>query len=403
MRLEATPKTGNSMYTTPGSAGTPTTRLRCIVHLGRVPRLWLSSAVVAVAVAAGCAGPGASSDASHGAPAASELSDTADSAQPAAGAGTESYSVVRATGYVSGLMRDAGRGEEHSYEQSLGATDMAASVDLIAAGYLVDIVPGVVWADTRDRRRLTPAEIESWLRSLDEDEQHLKDLGMLGPDEVASLERERKAALENALPEPDDVAHLAYRILVTEVLSGDFTVGELLDVQVPLSIFTTLQQQKDVLKGTPRAVVGGGWSTHIWSNYQLQGPDRAPLDTAVFYPWIEMFWLDESLWHPDDLKPNPGDSPDNGLGDEPPTLTTPPGGGLTERSVGGPEALYLRGLHDLHPDWGDLQTLDDLADAIRTATTTTTPPTTTVPTTTAQPATTVPREADDRDPLSGGS
>ena len=384
-------------------------RRRCTERLGRVSRPWLFSAVAAVVMAAGCTGSGASSDASQGAPAASEPSDAAhdaDAAQPPAGAGTESYSVVQAKGYVSGLMREAGRGEEHFYEQSLGAADMVASVDLIAAGYLVDIVPGVIWADTRDRRRLTPAEIESLLRSLDEDEQHLKDLGMLGPDEVASLERERKAATENALPEPDDIAHLAYRILVTEVLSGDFTVGELLDVQVPLSIFTTLQQQKAALKGTPRAVVGGGWSTHIWSNYQLQGPDRSPLDTAVFYPWIEMFWLDESLWHPDDLKPNPGDSPDNSLGDEPdhdpPTLTTPPGGGLTERSVGGPEALYLRGLHDLHPDWGDLQTLDDLADAIRTAAATP-PTTTTVPTTTAQPATTVPREADDRDPLSGGS
>ena len=319
-------------------------------------------------------------DAAQGGSAGSELSDAAVSAESPGEAsgplpgGRESYEVVQASGYVRSLLDSAGSGIEHAYEKVPGAGPMVEAMELIVAGYLVDIVPGVVWADKHVRRRLTPAEVEEMLQSIAESERRARDEHRLSPSLQASLEREREVVLKNPLPEPEDIVHTAYRILVTEVLSGDFTAGDILDVQVPLSIFTTIEERRAALKGTPRAVVGGDWSTHVWSNYELQDANRAPLDEAVFYPWIEMFWLDESLWDPTDAQPDPD------------------GDALIERSVGRAEALYLRGLHDLHPAWGDLETLDDLADAIRaaaspqdpTTTTTTEPPTTT----TTEPPTT---------------
>ena len=329
------------------------------------PRLWQCWALAAAVVAAGCADSNVDRPNVDG----SELSDATVSAETAGEAGgplsddPKAYEVSQASGYVRALVDSAGSGIEHAYDKVPGAGPMIEAVQLIVAGYLVDIVPGVVWADKHVRRRLTPAEVEEMLQSIAERERRARDEHRLSPDLQASYDSYRETILKNALPEPEDIVHTAYRILVTEVLSGDFKAGDILDVQVPLSIFTTLEEQRAALKGTPRAVVGGDWSTHVWSNYELQDANRAPLDEAVFYPWIEMFWLDESLWDPTDAQPDPD------------------GDALIERSVGRAEALYLRGLHDLHPAWGDLETLDDLADAIRAAAAphdpTTEPPTTT--------------------------
>ena len=324
--------------------------------------------------------------------------------------------MVRASGYVAGLLRAAGSGVEFDYQPMEGAGEALAAMELIVAGYLVEIAPGVVWADTREREPMTQAQIEATLRFIDEREERLRSLGRLGPDNIATLERERRSALENAVPEPNDRVHVAYRIRVTEVLWGDFEVGGVLDVQVPLSVFTTLEEQQAALVGTPRAVVGGGWSSTVSrSIYQLQSADRAPLDAEVFYPWIELFWLDESVWDVGDLEPEgePGPVGSTGaLDDDGQQL---PGGlleddtpsvpaveseeSLTERPAGQPEALYLDGLHQLHRAWGNVGTLDDLVESIRSAvadaattapetTTTTTAPDTTTTTTALETATT---------------
>ena len=333
------------------------------------------------------------------------------------GGSQDVFEVVQASGYVRRLLGPAGRGIEFDYEPMRGAGEAVAGLELIVAGYVVEIAPGVVWADTRVFEPWTQVQIEGYLQLLDEREESLRALGALGPAEIATLERERRSALENKVPEPNDIVHAAYRVRVTEVLWGDFEVGGVLDVQVPLGVFTTLEEQRAALVGTPRAVVGGRWSSKTWSNYELESAQRVPLADEVFYPWIELFWLDESVWDPGDLVPvgDPGPVGDVGVPGDGDGAEQAPGGddgdgstgplavvneeALIERPAGPPEALYLRGLSELHEAWGDLGTLDDLADALRaaaaaaatptdsttTTTTTTAPPTDSTTTTTVPP------------------
>lgn len=300
------------------------------------------------------------------------------------GASSSPFVVKVGSGYLRDLMDSTFGKDDVDYHPILGANDALDSSSVVVAGYLVEIVAGVTEADISVRRRLTQTEIDSRFAALDERERLFEAEGASEAD-WRELEQERRSARANELPKLYDFNYAAYRVRVTEVIKGDINVGDLLDVQVYAGVNVASEWVDPVLVGTPRVVVAGGWGRGS-SLRELRDATGKPVDRA-FWPHIDLFWLDEGVWKvlEDDTSGAISETGGaEGSGSVPGGLLEDDSGGvavvdesLVERPAPIPEAHYLGGLHGLDEAWGTLETLDDLAAALRSAAAERSPPTTT--------------------------
>lgn len=261
--------------------------------------------------------------------------------------------VVRvASGYLRDLMDSTFGNDAVDYHPFEGAKEAISASEVAVTGYLIEIVAGVTEVETNVRGPLTEAEQRVMLDHLDERERFFVAEGWTGP-EWQELEEERRLVIENNPLPVYELNYAAYRVGVTEVIKGDIEVGDVLDVQVYAGVDIASEWVDPVLSGTPRVVVAGSWGKPV-SGYELRDATGMPIEDA-FWPQIEIFWLDEGVWEIDG-----GDV--SGVGSAGVVQES-----LVEHSTPIPEAHHLTSLQGLHDAWGNLESLDDLAHALRTA------------------------------------
>lgn len=333
----------------------------------------------------------------------SSLVEVEDGHEPG-GAESSPFTVKVASGYLTDLLDSTYGPEDIDYDLLQGPQDALGLPRIVVAGYLFEIVPGVTEVDTSERRSRTSGEVSIALAHIDALERRFE---VEGAHESVWLELEemRRSVIENQPRRARDHNYWAYRVRVTEVFKGDIDVGDIIDVQVFAGVNVASELVPPVLEGTPRVVVAG----YLWGGItgELRNSSGEVVDKAIF-PFSDLFWFDEGVWGllVDDTAegtsvvdesgstgpdgPGPG-SPGPGSGDLLGEDGTTQTGAETviEESVGvGPalvaESHHLHSLDEMHQAWGVLETLDDLARALRTAasetamsTTTTTPSTTT--------------------------
>lgn len=280
------------------------------------------------------------------------------------GASSSQFVVKVASGYLRKLMDSTFGMENVDYGPLLGAHDTLNSSEIVVAGYLFEIKAGVTVVDTTVRMPLTDAEQRVALAELDERERFFIAEGWTGP-EWQELEEARRSVIENKPLRAYNFDYAAYRIRVTEVIKGDMKVGDILDVQVYAGVEIASEWVDPVLVGTPRVVVAGGWGTYA-SPFELRNSTGQPVEEA-FWPHIDLFWLDEGVWD--------GHKDASVVGAVGVVQEI-----LVERPAPTPEAHHLTSLQGLHDAWGNLETLDDLAEALRTAATELSAPSTTAST-----------------------
>jgi hypothetical protein len=221
-----------------------------------------------------------------------------------------------------------------------------AASDVVGAGYLMDIVPGVFITSTRVIEPRTEQEVQEALASIDNAIDYAEELDVLTPEFQEEMEAARREIQDNIPIVSKPERYVAFRVRVTEGLHGDADVGDVLDLNLYHSVgMPTVDEMAALLESVgrpPRVVVGANWWTPTEDWRVLHGADGAPVGQALF-PHIDLFWIDGATWDPDDE--------------------------TTSQERPGPhsEAFYLDGLHEMEPGWGELDTLDDLAEALRAA------------------------------------
>lgn len=216
--------------------------------------------------------------------------------------------------------------------------------DLIVAGYLMEIARGVTKIDSRVYPPWSEQEVKEALERNAATIARLKAEGA-GAAVIAEFERSRERIIENRPRSSYSERHYAaFRVRVTEVFKGEIKVGDTVDVQIESGGLDEIDLLANQLRGTPRVIVGGTWWSPETEGLLLRGSDGATVD-SLFASFPDLFWLDDGSWEPRD-------------GDE---------SEAAERPAPDPEALYLSGLDALAPGWGTLETLDDLAVVLRTA------------------------------------
>ena len=218
--------------------------------------------------------------------------------------------------------------------------------DIIVAGYLMDIVPGVYITSTRTIEPRTEQEVQEALASIDNALDYVEELGLLTQEFQEEMEMARRDIQDNIPIVSEPKRYAAFRVHVTEVLHGDADIGDVLDLNLFHHVgMPTVDEMADILESvgrSPRVVVGTNWWAPDADWRVLHSADGAPVDQALF-PHVDLFWIDGATWDPADEtisqeKPGPHS-----------------------------EAFYLDGLHDMEPGWGELDTLDDLAETLRAA------------------------------------
>ena len=294
------------------------------------------------------------------------------------GASSNSPFLVKVgSGYLRDLIDNTFGKAEVDYGPLLGAHHALDSSEIVVTGYLFQIIAGVIEAESTVRGPLTEAQQRAALAELDERDRIMETSGAL-PGDWEELKEARRAAIENQPLEGSDFNYAAYRVRVTEVIKGDMNVGDVLDVQVYAGANIGSEWVDPVLVGTPRVVVAGSWGKRN-SGLELRDATGKPIDRA-FWSHIDLFWLDEGVWEvleedtsgaisetggPEGSGTIPGELLEDGsLGVGAVAVVDE---SLVERPVGDPESHYLESLGALHDAWGDLETLDDLASALRTA------------------------------------
>lgn len=249
------------------------------------------------------------------------------------------------------LLVSASRGVGYDYEPLRDPAHAFATADIVVTGYLVDIVSGVYSVSTRPPPEpRTDSEIRDILKSFDDAIAHLEAEDVLTEEMREQFEAAKLEVQSNSPRISVGDRHVAFRVSVDEVLHGDVEAGDVLDINVYYSnIMPTVEEMATLLKSigrSPRTVVGATWWSPLSSDQrELRNSAGDPIDKALF-PQIDLFWFDGATWNLDDEKTS---------------------GQVLERPHPEHEALYLDGLHEMEPGWGDMETLDDLADALRDA------------------------------------
>ena len=263
---------------------------------------------------------------------------------------SERYAATTAS--LDELVGSAGRAVSYDYTPMQDATHALAISDVVVTGYLVDIVPGVVIASTLTVEPKAEHEVQEILESLDAAVDHLEGQGILTQEIQEEFEAAKDEIRENRPRESEGTRYVAFRVRVHEVLYGDVEVGDMLDINVLHSdVMPTVEEMADILESVgrpPRTVVGAQWWNPSEDWRELHNSEGHPIDNALF-PHIDLFWFDGATW----------DAADEVLPHQ-----------MNERPHPESEAMCLDGLHEMEPGWGDLETLDDLADALRSASST---------------------------------
>lgn len=249
--------------------------------------------------------------------------------------------------HLSELISSVGRGVSYDYTPLRDPGHALAASDIIVAGYLVDIVPGAFITSTRTIEPRTEQEVQEALAYIDYALEHAEEQGLLTQEFQEEMERARRHHIQNKVPiDSEPERYVAFRVHVTEALHGNADVGAVLDLNLFHYVgMLTVDEMANILESVgrpPRVVVGASWWTPAEDWRVMHSADGAPVDQALF-PHVDLFWIDGATWDPADEtisqeKPGPHS-----------------------------EAFYLDGLHDMEPGWGELDTLDDLAETLRAA------------------------------------
>ena len=322
-----------------------------------------------------------------------EVSETSD-ASP--------FVIRKASGYLRELLDSTHGPEDVMIAFREGPNHTLDTSDFVVAGYLFEIVPGVTIVDTSRGQTMTAAEQQAMSAIADELEARHRTEGATEGD-WQELQRMRDNISQNR-PRRQSVQYFwAYRIRITDVIKGSFSDDDIIEIQVYAGTNLDTELSAQVLEGTPRVVVGGKPGGPSVSSYELRDSEGETVD-QVNWSFPDLFWFDEGVWEilVDDssngvsvTEESDGTTtlPNELLQDDTPEINT---GALEEGSEESPaeqllvaESHYLSGLHEMHSFWGELNSLDDLAEALRgVASTATTPSTTTVAPTTTAPTTT---------------
>ena len=309
----------------------------------------------------------------------SDIADTVDSIPTV----PSPYVVRQASGYLRELLDSTYGPEEVMIAFTHGPSDALETVDFVVAGYLFEISPGITIDDTTTGGTLSRAELTALSIAADQLERRFKAEGAT-EDDWQELQKIRDNISQNK-PSRSDVDHYwVYRIRITEVFKGDYKEDDIIDIQVYAGHNLGTELSAQMLEGTPRVVVAGTLESLDNPKYEYRNSDGTIVEQAN-WDLPDIFWFDEGVWETldDDSALLSGES----LEDD--TVNNVTGSPLEEgpqQSPTGPvltaESHYLDGIHEMDEAWGDLASLDDLADALRAAASPTT-------TTTAAPATTV--------------
>ncbi len=316
----------------------------------------------------------------------SEVADSVDSVPN----DTSPYLVRKASGYLRELLDSTYGPEEVMIDITDGPRDALETVDFVIAGYLFEIVPGVTAEDTSRGQTMTPAELRYLSTFADQLEARYRSEGATEGD-WQELQRIRANISENKPSNPYVDSYWAYRIRITEVIKGDYKVDDIIEIQVYAGTNLTSALVPQVLEGTPRVVVGGTLESLINRRLEYRNSEGEIVEQGN-WDLPDLFWFDEGVWETldDDSALLSGESLED---DTVNNVTGSPLDESPEQSPTGPaltaESHYLSGIHEMDEAWGDLASLDDLTDALRTAasptTTTTAAPTTTAASTITEP------------------
>lgn len=306
--------------------------------------------------------------------------------------------VVRtASGYLRELLDTAHGPEDVMIAFREGPSHALNTSDFVVAGYLFGIVPGATIIDTSEPEIMTPAQQRAMSDVADQLERRFRTDSATEGD-WQELQRMRDNISRNSPSKSYVLSFWTYRIRITEVMKGEFSVDDILEIQIYAGTNLDSGLRAQVLEGTPRVVVAGKPGSPTIPNYELRDSEGEVVD-QVNWSYPDVFWFDEGVWEilvddttdgvsvteePDATISLPSELSD----DETSEINT--GAALEDSSVVDilvAESHYLRGLHEMDPRWGELNSLDDLANALRGAAASVgTTPTTTVASTTTAPS-----------------
>ena len=184
------------------------------------------------------------------------------------------------------------------------------------------------------------------------------------------------------------------------MIKGEYNENDIIEIQVYAGTNLATELSAQVLEGTPRVVVGGKPGSPGIGNYEYRDSGGETVVDQAIWNFPDLLWFDEGVWEIlDDDSSNSISITEESDGtttlpselledDTPETNTGVPLEEGSEDQLLVAESHYLRGLWEMHPMWGELNSLDDLANALRGAASEATTPSTTSEATTPSTTTT---------------